>query len=149
MISFSKFSLKYKQLIYPSTAIFNDILVELLLHMPDYFHDFHIFYLPHHFRVSNVFISLLNFHFVSFYVYLRLLQKGGEHIGRSLLITGVLMSGIAHPRGTLAVSCRLSSRGELIPPISRCHVDRRGDYVSQLRRRYRSRTRDALPRPHC
>lgn len=33
---------------------------------------------------------------------------------RSTLITGVLMSEIAHSRSTLTVSCRLSSRGELI-----------------------------------
>lgn len=57
-------------------------------------------------------------------------------MGRSPLITGVLMSEIAHPRGSLAVSCCLSSRGELIPPISHCHVDRRGGYVENSRRNF-------------
>lgn len=133
-------------------AISNDVFIELLLHMPGYFLGSRIFHLPHHFRVFSAFFLSLSLKLSCRLlpcISPALLQKGREHTGRSPLITGVLMSGIAHPRGTLAVSCRLSSRGELIPPISRCHVDRRGDYASQLRRQYRSRTRDALTRSHC
>lgn len=38
-------------------TISNDILI--VLYMPDYFHDFRIFFLPHHFRIFNVlFLSL-------------------------------------------------------------------------------------------
>lgn len=79
------------------------------------------------------FLQLYTFLFYSLLI-LRLIPRatlalvrkgGGERVERNPLITGVLMSEIAHPHGTLAVSCHLSSRGELISPISHCHVDRR------------------------